>query len=285
MGVKLNHSPHAYACLPSVTEESNRADVASFSGLRREWIAAKSLHLFAWWFSAYNKPRKPFYEQNMEAINIKEEARRLIDRLPENATWDDLMYEIYVRVAIEAGLADSQAGRITSVETVRQQFGLPTWRFFGQTQPSSIFPGFMPTSPKIHLNMGVEWLDRLTRRDVWTDCCVSGFGEGHKGEYREQTTPVGSFQVANPFGLFDMHGNVLEWCLDHWHDSYEGAPSDGQAWLLDEDENDNHSRLLRGGSWYLLPRNCRCAHRYWNTPDSRNYSSGFRVVCGAAWTP
>lgn len=94
----------------------------------------------------------------MEAINIKEEARRLIDRLPENATWDDLMYEIYVRVAIEAGLADSQAGRITSVETVRQQFGLPTWRFFGQTQPSSIFPGFMPTSPKIHLNMGVEWL-------------------------------------------------------------------------------------------------------------------------------
>ncbi|MEQ8463924.1 hypothetical protein [Coleofasciculus chthonoplastes] len=62
----------------------------------------------------------------MEAINIKEEARRLIDRLPENATWDDLMYEIYVRVAIEAGLADSQAGRITSVETVRQQFGLPT---------------------------------------------------------------------------------------------------------------------------------------------------------------
>jgi predicted transcriptional regulator len=62
----------------------------------------------------------------MEAINIKEEARRLIDRLPENATWDDLMYEIYVRVAIEAGLADSQAGRITSVETVRKQFGLPT---------------------------------------------------------------------------------------------------------------------------------------------------------------
>jgi hypothetical protein len=62
----------------------------------------------------------------METVNIKEEARRLIDKLPENATWDDLMYEIYVRVAIEAGLADSQAGRITSVGDVREQFGLPT---------------------------------------------------------------------------------------------------------------------------------------------------------------
>ncbi|MEQ8956303.1 MAG: hypothetical protein RLP02_00015 [Coleofasciculus sp. C2-GNP5-27] len=62
----------------------------------------------------------------METVNIKEEARRLIDKLPENATWDDLMYEIYVRVAIEAGLADSQAGRITSVADVREQFGLPT---------------------------------------------------------------------------------------------------------------------------------------------------------------
>lgn len=62
----------------------------------------------------------------METANIKEEARRLIDRLPENATWDDLMYEIYVRLAIEAGLADSKAGRITSVEAVGAQFGLPT---------------------------------------------------------------------------------------------------------------------------------------------------------------
>lgn len=58
----------------------------------------------------------------METANIKEEARRLIDRLPENATWDDLMYEIYVRLAIEAGLADSKVGRITSVEAVRAQF-------------------------------------------------------------------------------------------------------------------------------------------------------------------
>ncbi len=60
----------------------------------------------------------------METRNIKEEARRLIDKLPENSTWDDLMYEIYVRQAIESGLSDSETGRVISVEEVRAKFGL-----------------------------------------------------------------------------------------------------------------------------------------------------------------
>ena len=60
----------------------------------------------------------------MESASIKEEARRLLEKLPENSTWDDLMHEIYVRQAIEAGLADSQAGRTTDVEQVRSRFGL-----------------------------------------------------------------------------------------------------------------------------------------------------------------
>ena len=61
----------------------------------------------------------------MNSPNIKEAAKQLIDRLPENSTWEDLMREIYVRQAIEAGLADSEAGHLTSVEEVRKQFGLP----------------------------------------------------------------------------------------------------------------------------------------------------------------
>ena len=61
----------------------------------------------------------------MKTSSIKEEARRLLDKLPEEVTWDDIMHEIYVRQVIEAGLNDSKAGRTTPVEQVRENFGLP----------------------------------------------------------------------------------------------------------------------------------------------------------------
>jgi predicted transcriptional regulator len=60
----------------------------------------------------------------VSTVNIKEEAKRLIERLPENMTWDDLMHEIYVRQSVEAGLADSEAGKVTDVAEVRAKFGL-----------------------------------------------------------------------------------------------------------------------------------------------------------------
>ncbi len=60
----------------------------------------------------------------MTVQNVKEEARRLVENLPEDVTWDDLMYRIYVRQAIEAGLADSDADRVVEVEDVRKSFGL-----------------------------------------------------------------------------------------------------------------------------------------------------------------
>jgi hypothetical protein len=61
----------------------------------------------------------------MTNLNIKEAARKLIDNLPENSTWDDLMYQIYVRQTIEAGLVDSKAGNVISVQEVRKKVGLP----------------------------------------------------------------------------------------------------------------------------------------------------------------
>ena len=71
-------------------------------------------------------------------------------------------------------------------------------------------------------------------------------GGGSKGEHREGTVPVGSF-AANPWGLYNVHGNVWEWCEDVWHDSYEGAPADGSAWTT----GDSNRRVVRGGSLHL----------------------------------
>ncbi len=97
-----------------------------------------------------------------------------------------------------------------------------------------------------------------------------------KGEYRQQTTPVGQFP-PNAFGLYDMHGNVWEWCADTWHGNYDGAPTDGSAWI--EKGNDNLSPL-RGGSWGLIPTYCRSAIRFYvYRRDYRNLYNGFRVVC------
>ncbi|MEB3179357.1 MAG: formylglycine-generating enzyme family protein [Nostocaceae cyanobacterium] len=103
------------------------------------------------------------------------------------------------------------------------------------------------------------------------------YGAGVKGTSRRGTTDVGHFGVANGFGLYDMHGNVWEWCLDHWHRNYEGAPRDGSAWLND---NNNDNRLLRGGSWFGNPELCCSAYRKNSYPDFDSYYDfGFRVVC------
>ena len=117
------------------------------------------------------------------------------------------------------------------------------------------------------------------------------YGDGPKGVNREQTTPVGMFP-ANAWGLQDLHGNVWEWCLDHWHENYEGAPSDGSAWVNPPEQNNQAmikggsgtfseaaDRLLRGGSWCSLPRGCRSATRDRLRPGYANGFVGFRVVC------
>ncbi|MDB9346869.1 formylglycine-generating enzyme family protein, partial [Nodularia spumigena] len=106
------------------------------------------------------------------------------------------------------------------------------------------------------------------------------YGNSPKGQYRQKTTPVGSFP-PNAFGLYDMHGNLWEWCLDTWHSNYEGAPRDGSAWI----DNDNQKfQMLRGGSWVNYPRSCRSAYRDGSAPDDRNTYLGFRVVVSAART-
>ncbi|MBD1212307.1 MAG: SUMF1/EgtB/PvdO family nonheme iron enzyme [Dolichospermum circinale Clear-D4] len=102
------------------------------------------------------------------------------------------------------------------------------------------------------------------------------YGQGQKGEYREKTTEVGIFP-ANPFGLYDMCGNVWEWCEDGWHKNYINAPIDGSAWT-----SLSSTRALRGGSWIFNPQICRSASRISYIRGVRDLiiiNIGFRVVC------
>ncbi len=95
-----------------------------------------------------------------------------------------------------------------------------------------------------------------------------------KGDYRQGTTRVGTF-APNPWGLFDMHGNVWEWVQDAVHDTYEGAPADGSAW---EEGGDQGRRILRGGSWLYNPRYLRSALRNGFAAAMSNDIVGFRVA-------
>jgi formylglycine-generating enzyme required for sulfatase activity len=95
-----------------------------------------------------------------------------------------------------------------------------------------------------------------------------------KGKYREQTTDVGTFP-PNAFGLYDMHGNVWEWCEDDWHENYIDAPTDGSAW---NSQSGSNTKLLRGGSWFNLAGSCRSADRGRDSRDDRYFNFGFRVV-------
>ena len=191
--------------------------------------------------------------------------------------------------------------------------GLPQVNRELETAPAQFKGEYHPVE-RVSWYDAVEFCDRLsqyTRREYrlpseaeWEYACRAGtktpfyfgktlttdlanyngdytYNDGPKGEYREQTTPVDHFKIANAFGLCDMHGNVWEWCQDHWHDSYDGAPTDGSAWVS---ENESDAHVLRGGSWIGFPRLCRSACRDGGPPVDAYNVIGFRVVCLAPRT-
>ena len=139
----------------------------------------------------------------------------------------------------------------------------------------------------------VQWLSRVTGQSYrlpseaeWEYACRAGTAmarywgdrqptdrEANFGSHIGGTTAIGSYP-ANGFGLYDMLGNVWEWVEDRWHNNYQGAPNDGAAWTT----GDCTPRVLRGGSWYDVPRGVRAAIRSGSTPDDRNNVIGFRVT-------
>jgi formylglycine-generating enzyme required for sulfatase activity len=130
---------------------------------------------------------------------------------------------------------------------------------------------------------------RLPTEAEWEYCARAGtttrywFGDdaSQLGEHAwfgsnsgSRTHPVAE-KGANPWGLYDMHGLVWEWCEDVWHGSYQGAPTDGSAWLTGGEPG---RRVLRGGALDDEARICRSANRFRLEPGDRNCFIGFRVV-------
>ncbi|MEM8610789.1 MAG: SUMF1/EgtB/PvdO family nonheme iron enzyme [Cyanobacteria bacterium P01_H01_bin.105] len=137
---------------------------------------------------------------------------------------------------------------------------------------------------KASQNTGIAF--RLPSEAEWEYACRAGtttpyfFGDDLTSEQANfgctegALSPVGSY-LPNSFGLYDMHGNVWEWCLDHRHQNYKGAPNDGSAWISD---NDSSYRIMRGGTWALNPNDCRSARRFVSYLNDCGNSFGFRVV-------
>jgi formylglycine-generating enzyme required for sulfatase activity len=115
-----------------------------------------------------------------------------------------------------------------------------------------------------------------TGRHYWEDKSIGDYAwyyENTLEEDEEYAHKVGQ-KRPNTFGLYDMNGNVWEWCLDTWHERYENASSDGSAWI----DADQTIRVCRGGSYSDPPRCCSSAYRGKADPEEKESDLGFRVI-------
>ncbi len=191
---------------------------------------------------------------------------------------------------------------VAALPKVEHELELDPSRFKGDTLPVERVSWYDAVEFCARLSIHTGRTYRLPSEAEWEYACRAGtttpfhFGQiittelanydgnhtynnSPEGEYRETTTPVDHFEFANAWGLSDMHGNVWEWCQDHWHSNYEGAPTDGSTWLSDDEDA---NRVIRGGSWVNNPRFCRSATRdYGINPRGTDLNIGFRIVCSS----
>jgi formylglycine-generating enzyme required for sulfatase activity len=195
-------------------------------------------------------------------------------------------------------ITQTQWKQIASLTEVRQKLKLRPSRQGGNSHPVTQVSWFDAVEFCDRLSQKTGHKYRLPSEAEWEYACRAGittpfhFGETinfnvanydsrypyrlePKGIYREKTTEVGFFQLANPFGLFDMHGLVWEWCLDNWHQNYDKAPTNGDAWL---DSDDNNARVIRGGSWSSEAFFCRSSSRQFRDRSTVFNNIGLRIV-------
>lgn len=195
-------------------------------------------------------------------------------------------------------ITQAQWREVAALSEVRQKLKLRPSRQGGKSHPVT----------KISWHDAIEFCDRLSQKTgknyrlpteaEWEYACRAGtttpfhFGETIRSDLanydgtctyhsepqginRAKFIQVGSFTFANAFGLFDMHGNVWEWCIDYWHENYNNAPNTGDGWL---DSENNFNRVMRGGSWINEPFRCRSACRQICDVNHRSDNTGLRVV-------
>jgi len=198
-------------------------------------------------------------------------------------------------------VTQSQWRFVAELPPVEQELALDPSQFKGDTLPVEQVIWYDAVEFCARLSAYTQRTYRLPSEAEWEYACRAGtttpfyfgamiipevvnyngnytYNNSPKGEYRETTTPVDHFEFANAWGLSDMHGNVYEWCEDHWHSNYEGAPTDGSAWLS---ENEDAARVIRGGSWIHDLVNCRSACRASSYPRVTSSFIGFRIVCSS----
>jgi formylglycine-generating enzyme required for sulfatase activity len=193
--------------------------------------------------------------QGKAVVNGVNPSRFYGDELPvENVTWGDA--QAFLRILNrKLGLQNKDR---------KYQYRLPSeaeWEYAARAGTDTPFAFGETITPQI-VNHNSHYL----------------YGASPRGNSHGQTVEVGALGVANAFGLFDMHGNVWEWCEDLYHRNYNGAPTDGSAWLSGETSG---RRVLRGGSWTEERGDCRSAGRYSLDPSYRGPAFGFRVVVSA----
>ena len=214
---------------------------------------------------AFFMSQTPITQAQWKAIaSLPEERKRLEpdpsrfkgDNLPvERVTWQDAI-EFCARLS-----------RLTG-----RNYRLPSeaeWEYACRAIPNPIAKKSNQKPVYLPFHFGETLTSDLANYDA-----TEIYQQEAKGEFRGKTTPIRKFP-SNVFGLYDMHGNVREWCLDPWHDNYKGAPGDGKVWDKEDNNNryqdilsninvlieDDGIHVLRGGAWSFVPRSCRSACR------------------------